>query len=51
MIWINWEEIMDSGDVETFKDLFEKCEIIATNRGKNRKRFRWIKEYNASDGE
>ena len=30
----NFQEIIDSGDFETFKSVFEKCEITATNKGK-----------------
>ena len=30
----NFQEIIDSGDFEAFKSVFEKCEITATNKGK-----------------
>ena len=30
----NFKEIIDSGDMEAFKSVFDKCEITATNRGK-----------------
>lgn len=30
----NMQEIIDSGDLEAFKAVFDKCEITATNRGK-----------------
>lgn len=30
----NFQEIIDSGDFEAFKNVFEKCEITATGRGK-----------------
>ena len=30
----NMQEIIDSGDIEAFKEVFDKCEITATNRGK-----------------
>ncbi len=30
----NFKEIIDSGDFEAFKSVFEKCEITATNKGK-----------------
>ena len=31
----NFDLIIDSGDFEAFKSVFEKCEITATNRGKS----------------
>lgn len=30
----NFKEIIDSGDFQAFKSVFDKCEITATNRGK-----------------
>jgi len=30
----NFQEIIDSGDFQAFKSVFEKCEITATNKGK-----------------
>lgn len=30
----NFQEIIDSGDFEAFTNVFEKCEITATGRGK-----------------
>ncbi len=30
----NMQEIIDSGDLDAFKAVFDKCEITATNRGK-----------------
>lgn len=30
----NMQEIIDSGDLEAFKAVFDKCEITATNKGK-----------------
>ena len=30
----NFKEIIDSGDFEAFKNVFDKCEITATDRGK-----------------
>ena len=31
----NFQEIIDSGDFELFKSVFDKCEITATSRGKS----------------
>lgn len=30
----NFSDIIDSGNMEAFKDVFNKCEITATNKGK-----------------
>lgn len=30
----NFQEIIDSGDIEAFKSVFDKCEITATGKGK-----------------
>lgn len=43
----NFSDIIDSGDMEKFRQVFEKCEITVARKGKNHLQRLFIQQFKA----